>query len=403
MKYFENLEQEQLGNLFYKRPCIIDRDCEREVISYALGPALYMPAIRDGIAEDIINKKHSLLNTIIICFEDSIGDNQVEEAEKKLLNNLCKIEKELNNGTVDYDSLPFIFIRVRDYLQIKKLYSVCKHKLKLINGFVFPKFSVKNGEKFFEEFIDVSDKLGKKLYAMPIFETSEFVYKETRMKNLINSKRIIDKYKDIVVNIRIGVTDFSNYYAIRRTVDTTIYDVHIIRDCISDIVNLFGFEGNYTISGTVCEFFSNNDRVLKPKLRQSPFVNKYGKSGMSTRHRIVDEYIDCLIYEVLLDKVNGFIGKTIIHPSHILPVLSLQVVSFEDYKDSKSIIECNDGKVGVLKSYNSNKMNEVKPHLNWAKKVQKLSNIYGVLNEDYDFTSILRLEKYNRRLISIEN
>ena len=93
--------------------------------------------------------------------------------------------------------------------------------------------------------------------------------------------------------------------------------------------------------------------------------------------------------EVLLDKANGLIGKTIIHPSHIIPVQSLYVVSHEEYIDACSILSNNNGEVGVLKSKFSNKMNEIKPHLSWAKKIISRSKIYGVFNEHQTFTSLL--------------
>ena len=34
-------------------------------------------------------------------------------------------------------------------------------------------------------------------------------------------------------------------------------------------------------------------------------------------------------------------------------------------------------------------MNEIKPHTNWAKKILKRAEVYGVFNEGSDFVSLL--------------
>lgn len=44
-----------------------------------------------------------------------------------------------------------------------------------------------------------------------------------------------------------------------------------------------------------------------------------------------------------MDRQNGILGKTIIHPSHIRVVHALYVVSYEEYLDALSIVEHNDG------------------------------------------------------------
>ena len=54
-----------------------------------------------------------------------------------------------------------------------------------------------------------------------------------------------------------------------------------------------------------------------------------------------------------------------------------------------SIIANSEGQVGVLKSQYNNKMNEMKPHLYWAKRILLQAKIYGVYNEDQDFTSLI--------------
>ena len=42
----------------------------------------------------------------------------------------------------------------------------------------------------------------------------------------------------------------------------------------------------------------------------------------------------------------------------------------------------SDGLIGVKKGYGNNKMNEVKTHTHWAKKIIGLAEVYGVYAEE---------------------
>ena len=85
--------------------------------------------------------------------------------------------------------------------------------------------------------------------------------------------------------------------------------------------------------------------------------------------------------ELELDKLNGFIGKTCIHPAQLKYITESNLIDYEDYQDALNILGMSDGLIGVSKGYGNNKMNEVKTHSNWAKKIVGLSEIYGVRNE----------------------
>ena len=93
-----------------------------------------------------------------------------------------------------------------------------------------------------------------------------------------------------------------------------------------------------------------------------------------------------MIKEIVLDKANNFVGKTIIHPSHITYVNGLQVVTYEEYMDAMAILHTKDK--GVIKGEGGNKMNEIKPHHNWAVRVMNKSKIYGVLNQDAEYIQL---------------
>ena len=90
-----------------------------------------------------------------------------------------------------------------------------------------------------------------------------------------------------------------------------------------------------------------------------------------------------------MDLTNGLIGKTVIHPSHVNVVQSLNVVTKEEYLDALTILDHANGEMGVLKSNSQNKMNEIKPHYKWAMKIMTKSTIYGVYHEKYNFFKML--------------
>ena len=75
--------------------------------------------------------------------------------------------------------------------------------------------------------------------------------------------------------------------------------------------------------------------------------------------------------------MNGFIGKDSIHPSQLKIIQENLIVSYENYIDALKILNM-DKNTGVEKGYGKAKMNEVKTHSNWAKKILSLANIYGV-------------------------
>ena len=389
MKYFNYLSTELESETFHLPPSVFTKDSEKDLLAISLGATLYMPGTKGTISYDIVNKKHEALISLVICLEDSIGDNQVEIAEVNTIKQIENIAHAINNGYMLYEQLPLIFIRIRNPEQMQRIADALNENLNLLTGFVFPKFSYNNGIEYLTTLKRLNDRYSKMLYGMPILETKDVLYKELRDESLFKIKALLDHYYDYILNVRMGATDLSGLYGLRRSSDTTIYDIAVIRDCIADIINVFGrSEKEYIISGPVWEYFFNGQKILKPQLRQYPFERSLGSQGIGVRKELIDQNVDGLIREVLLDLTNGLIGKTIIHPTHIKPVQSLHVVSLEEYLDATNIVESANGNIGVIKSEFSNKMNEVKPHFNWATKILNKSKIYGVFHNEHNYTNL---------------
>ncbi|OIK15425.1 citrate lyase subunit beta [Bacillus sp. MUM 116] len=394
MKFFSYFYDEELEHLFFQKPQKFNKFINRELLSYGLGATLYMPATRRNIHQEILSKKHEGLTSLVIDLEDAVGDFEVARAEDKLVEELSKLFKEVNKQFLSFEDLPLMFIRIRDRLQLQRLKEQLGDALKLLTGVVLPKFSTESGDKLLREVREIhSDH--HPFYAMPILESAKVIQKETRMDELLKIKNLLDHDRELILNVRIGATDFSGLYGIRRSADTTVYDIAILRDCIGDIVNVFQRgDDPYIVSGPVWEYFSTKERMLKPQLRQTPFRERYGDEGLKLRAELIDQNLDGLIREVLMDIANGLTGKTVIHPSHIKTVQALNAVSFEEYMDASTIVEAAGGHVGVVRSGFSNKMNEIKPHYVWAKKILLKSQLYGVLHAEVTNIDIIKKEVY---------
>ncbi|OKP95620.1 citrate lyase subunit beta [Paenibacillus sp. P46E] len=386
-------------SLFYSPPVKFDSSTPKELLAYAVGAALYMPATRSSVAEDILKLKASGLVTVIMDLEDAIGDGEVDFAEESVVRHLAFLSAYADNEPDLRNSLPLLFIRVRNPEQLQQLIFRLGTLITMVTGFVFPKFTLENGVEYFEAIADYNSSRSYSapvLYGMPILESAPVIYRESRLDTLLGIRALLGEYRDYVLNVRIGATDFSSLFGLRRSPDISIYDLTPIRDCISDIINVFGrVEEGYVISGPVWEYFGSKEhRVLRPQLRQTPFEDTYGKQGREIRESYITRSVDGLFREVLLDKENGIVGKTIIHPSHLRPVQAMYTVMHEEYVDALSIVESNDGSRGVFKSEYYNKMNEIKPHLNWAKRILLRSQIYGVLHEQQHFVGLLPENEY---------
>jgi citrate lyase beta subunit len=80
------------------------------------------------------------------------------------------------------------------------------------------------------------------------------------------------------------------------------------------------------------------------------------------------------------------VGKTIIHPSHLRYVNAMQAVTSEEYEDASQILNASGG---VVKSKQANKMNEINPHRNWARKINLRAKAYGVIEDESYYLKLM--------------
>ncbi len=356
MKYFEYIDN--LDDIFYLSPCEYNITSSKEKLAYSIGALLYMSALREDLLNCIVNLKSKNCNSVCICLEDATDSRQLINAEKNVFRLLKELDK-LHQQDEEFieRNLPLIFIRVKHVEQLKRI--LFNYPLSCLAGFIIPKINQKNCADYMSPIYDYNKKNNRNIYILPVLESTEIAHKETRIAELLGLKKTFDKYKDNILNIRIGATDLSGILGIRRSRQYTIYEVGSVSDCIFDIINVFKRD-DYVISGPVFEYFT------KSKVHQYDTFSK----------------------EIHQDIVNGLMGKTVIHPNQIPTVNASLVVSKEDYIDAMDILKCDED--GVIKSYYGNKMNEIKPHTKWAIDIIKRAEVMGVYNDGKGYKDLLK-------------
>lgn len=382
MRHFGHIAPAERQRLFHREPVEFTAGSPARILSAALGATLYSPATRAQLADDVIKQASRGVVSMVLCLEDSIDDAEVPGAEENLVRQFADLAARPEAG------LPLLFVRVRTPEQIPDMVRRFGPTVALLSGFVLPKFTEERGVAFLEALTAAEAASGRRLFAMPVLESPELMYRETRVEALQGISRIVDKYRERVLALRLGVTDFCSSYALRRAPDMTAYDVQIVASVIADVVNVLGrADGTgFTVTGPVWEYFRVQERMFKPQLRSSPFLEG---QAVELRERLIEHAMDGLLREITLDQANGLLGKTCIHPTHVLPVHALSVVSHEEFSDAQDILKPERGGGGVLRSAYTNKMNEVKPHRAWAERVLQRAEVFGVANEDIGFVELL--------------
>lgn len=373
----------QPDSKFMTKPVHFDKYTDLKMLRYCLGATMYMPGTKD-FYEAIVTKKYPGLTSFVLCFEDACREEDVPAAENNVIRLLDALNEDIKSGMLHQEDIPLFIIRVRSMEEFRGFAErLTLDRIKLITAFNFPKFNKENGDAYFSYLRELNDKYGEIIYGMPILESREMAYIETRLPELMGVKEILDKYRPLVLNVRVGGTDWSSVFGVRRGINYTIYDILPVADCLKDVLNVFARNNDYSVSGPVWEYFRAERSMKFSELPES--VN----ASIFRRERMINDAVDGLLRELLLDKANGFIGKTIIHPTHIPYVNGMLAVTQEVYRDACQILE-TDG--GVMKSDNANKMNEVGPHRNWAEKLYMRAQVYGVIKDESCYKNLFTLE-----------
>ncbi|MFE2286144.1 HpcH/HpaI aldolase/citrate lyase family protein [Streptomyces sp. NPDC059443] len=387
MRHFGHISPTVRKDLFHQEPAEFTAASPAGTLAAALGATLYSPATRTQLARDVRKQAGRGVVSMVLCLEDSISDAEVTDGEENLVRQFAALHETADDGPAE--ELPLLFIRVRTPEQIPDLVQRLGGSAARLSGFVLPKFSETRGIAFLEAVAQAEAVSGhSRLYAMPVLETPELLHLETRVEALAGISRTVNKYRERVLALRLGVTDFCSAYGLRRTPDMTAYDVQIVAGVIADVVNVLSrADGTgFTVTGPVWEYFRSQQRLFKPQLRRSPFAEE-GVEELRTA--LIEHDLDGLLREIELDRANGLMGKTCIHPAHVTPVHALSVVSHEEFSDAQDILRPERGGGGVMRSAYTNKMNEVKPHRAWAERTMLRAEVFGVAKEEVGFVDLL--------------
>ena len=314
-----------------------------ERLALSVGGLLYSPASNKEIARHILNHDWPCQTAVSLCLEDSIQDSALQQAEEELRHTL----ETLANAD---GKLPLLFVRVRTPEHLWHVHDKLGRAEAALTGYIFPKFDMSNAEAYLKTLTAINhEREGVPLYGMPILESKPIASILTRRDELSRVREMLDAHREQILNVRVGGNDFSNLYGLRRTTSQTIYDLGVVRDALLDILNVFA--DDYVVSGPVWEYYGNDPDAL---------------------------WATGLKRELNLDRANGFMGKTAIHPSQLPLIYDSMKVSRTDYEDARQIVGWTDSVRAVGANSTGSRMNEVKCHSRWAGRILALGDIYGI-------------------------
>ena len=306
--------------------------------AYSVGPLIYMPGLREDIAEKLADFGEYPHLSAALCLEDTVRDDMVEEAEKNIAAQLKRLKRSAGERR-----LPMVFIRVREPRQVPQMTELLGEGAELVSGFIIPKID----DVVFADYMEVIRGTDK--YFMPIIENPSLVNVCGRAEKLGALYGQMLSVKEKILNVRVGGNDFSGSLGLRNRIDQTIYDLYPIMGLLSDIAAVF--TKDFVVSAPVWNYFDS------------------GSDG---------RWLSGMRREMDRDRAMGFVGKTIIHPSQIAPAAEFMKVSREDYEDAVLLVKTRGSELRVVKSSSGGRMCEHAVHMKWAEKILALASIYGV-------------------------
>ena len=315
-------------------------------LPYQVGGLLYAPAIHPDLADKLADNAYPFLTALALCLEDSIQSEAVEEAEGALCATLAAIRARRS------ERLPLLFVRVRNPAHLLHLHARLHEEEDMLCGYILPKFDGSNAADYVAACKTINAGRETPLYVMPTLESRVVADIGTRAAELLDIRQHLDSVREYVLNVRVGGNDFCQLYGIRRSATQSIYDIGVIRDILVNILNVFG--ADYVVSGPVWECFGDEPNGL-------------WAAGLRS--------------ELALDRLNGFVGKTAIHPSQLPLIYESLQVTRADYDDALGILNWTPKLLGVAKSTDRSRMNEKSCHTKWAERVLALGQIYGIREE----------------------
>lgn len=296
-----------------------------------LGATMYMPATHSELWDVTQGYKYPELKSIVVCLEDSVRQEDLTLA----LSNLKQLLNRIHNTVVKNDRVA-VFVRPRNLEVAKQIVDWGLNHC--FNGFVVPKFVLEDIQQWHELTLQQKN-------VMLTLETGEYfdmgyVSEAKHALNSINNRNILC--------LRIGGNDLLSSLNLRRPKHCTIYDTPVGL-LIPQLVGQFVPSG-YQLSSPVFEHIEN---------------------------------IELLKKEIALDKVNGLLAKTAIHPDQLALIHNEYKVSSNEYYEAQLILDANAKSVFKV----NGSMLEPATHRNWAEHILLRSKLYGVADTHLQITN----------------
>ena len=311
-------------------------------IYYSVGALLYTAENDTNILDDIILEKFNIPFSLAFSFDTTSNDAEADKAENILIKTLDKlfvVKKDRNFY------IPKLFIKVLSTSHITHLYKKFGSLLDLITGFILPDFSVSNADVYIYEMQRINSVLSTPVYILPELDCMALLDLRNRYNHLYAIKEKLSSYEDYILNILVSTGNILNMLCVRHKVDENIYQSGPVAKLLSDIVTTFS--SDYIISAPAFEYYA----------------------GIGWQ--------EGLVKEIELDKLHGFIGKTIVHPKQILVLNDAYKVPSIDYDDALNVLD--DKKIyQTCPNVNNTRINEPKIHYNWAMEIILLAQYFGV-------------------------
>lgn len=309
---------------------------------YQLGASLYMPATRQDIWRVIKREKLPTINSIIICLEDAVSNEDVELALERL-QTLLNTWSEHADSTQEPSTSkqapneqpirPLVFLRPRNPTMLQALANY-KH-IELLDGFVMPKVDMCS----LSSWRMACQNLNTEQLLMPTLETAALFDPHHNQELAIGFK---EAFSQPVFALRIGGNDLFAALRLRRPKNSIVYDTPI-GTLAYQLLGCFVPHGFY-LSAPVFEYLD------QPTL---------------------------LMQELTRDVSLGLVGKTVIHPSQIALVQQAYCVPLSTLDEAQAILH---SEAKAVFKYN-NTMLEPATHRAWATQIVNRAQVFGTIND----------------------
>ena len=314
----------------------------QDISGYDVGALLYCPAnAHHTVAQAVAAERLPRPFSLALCLEDTVRADALAAAEQAVEQTLRDLTDAARQETF---YRPLTFVRVRSPEQLARLGRAYGKYRPLLTGFILPKFFIETCGAYCAVIRDLQAD-GLDYFYMPVFEAPSMLPLHTRHAALAEVKAQLDALRECIPNIRVGGNDLCHVFGLRRDPRHTIYDLRPVADVLTDLLTTFA--PDYLVAGPVWEYYDGPG------------------------------WAEGLARECALDRLNGFVGKTVIHPKQIPIVNQSLQVSPADYADANSILTWDDPCL-VAPSAEGTRMNEYQTHFRWAQRVAALGRRYGV-------------------------